>query len=426
MSLESPWSKLFSVVGKEVLKLALREATSPGARKLKDALLGAGPTLSDIDARLGTMDAKLRDVITAVDSIEVRQIFYDYNRASNDLTHLAELFADQVAEPGGSEADIQRVCRYILSLENGVSERARRMIRAFRHEHVPSLKPFLRDYSDLLLRKPISVYAYLDRIVPVMDHLRVQLALSLVLRAECAHRLANPEEATDLPLMDSEIERIEDLFSSITDSAQSVADRLDAFEKEKTVFRIVHDVSGKYLTGYAEGAAQSQSVFLGNRHASVPPPQVYLYDKHDDSETFYTVLYAVGNEHRRTDFRLKPSMQQWTIFKVGTGTSASLMVINAASGGVLDGVIQGELGKGNVYLNPGDHTNENMMWHVVLAPKPDRERKQNGAFETDRFLLRHVKTGFALDGSGNRVYADHREPDFNNSHMYWRFEPVES
>src|SRR4028118_496750 len=203
---------IVKLVGEPIAKKALAEFTSPGVNKLKELLFE--PKEDAVQVYLEKLNKQMQELAQSLDRIELRQIFIDYNRADEELSHLFELYYAQKDKPL-EDRDRKNTCSYILNINKGVSERARRMVGAFRHINLPSYKTLLQEYSDKLVADYPDVYSYCDKMDTVMNHLSMNMVEAKLLRAVCYEEIANKEKVTDLALSEADLQMTEHHYDEV-------------------------------------------------------------------------------------------------------------------------------------------------------------------------------------------------------------------
>ncbi|HYE15940.1 MAG TPA: hypothetical protein VD968_15970 [Pyrinomonadaceae bacterium] len=401
-------------VGKETAKQILKEFTGPGIDQIKTLLLGEEEDV--VQQYLEKLDRQMRDVVLSLKDIELRQIFLDYNRADEELEHLFDLYHGQIDKPV-NHRDRQNTCSYILDINKGVSERARRMISAFRHVNLPAYKTFFQEYSDKLAGEYHDVHTYLDKMGAVMNHLRMNLIEAKVLREACYSEIADKERATDLALTYADVRRVERHYEKVVGPAVELKNQLQGLAEAGEPVRLKHLATGKYLTTFEGGDPLSRHAPFGDERM----PQVYLYGMAKGQvETYREATPVQVHDDVKVIFikkevTVESKSQEWRVVKVEGDDKRVRFAFQLRGGGkALDGVRDGR-----VYINPlpADRKNEHMWWEPVMS------RGKDGKFEPGVFILRHKPTGLALDGDGARVYAENgRKPDYDNAHMKWRFD----
>ena len=413
-------------VGKEAAKGVLKEFTGPGIDLIKGLLFGEQE--SEVNHYLKKLDRQMQEVVQSVKEIELRQIFQDYNRADEELEYLSRLYLGQ-ADKQPNHPDRQNTCGYILDINRGVSERARRMIGSLLHRNLPSYKTFIQEYSDKLVERYPDIYSYLDKMDTVINHLRVNLAEAILLREQAYADIIDKERVNDLALTPAEVEMVDQYYEEIVGSVRELKSILETLAEEKGHHaRVKHFASGKYLTGYEKGSPSSADKPFG-AFQSTQTPQLYLYElgrgqqERGGQKTM---------QHGRTPVTITvdSKSQDWKIIKieereklVDRGDDSEPFKLKEGdkpirfafqlwnSNKVLDGV-----NAGRVYLGERNNENRHTWWLPIMA------RNDRGEFDPGVFLLKHFHTGFALDSDALRVYADDRQPAYDNNNMKWRLD----
>lgn len=408
-------------IGENTAKEAFKQFTSPGFKRLKEMLLGA-----EMDVKT-YLEIQMQEITKSLDAIELRQIFQDYNRADEELEYMTHLYYRQADNPL-DHRDRQNTCSYILDINRGVSERARRMIGSFFHRSLPAYKTFLQEYSDKLAEKYTDIYSYLDKMDTLVNHLRMNLAEAILVREKAYADIADKESVTDLALTPGEVELVDQYYDEIVGPVKSLRDTVDglAGEKGRNV-RIKHIRTGKYLTGYEEGDAKSMNEPFGPWQRTAMP-QLYACELGRGQKK--EIGKNTSNGWSRLNIEVKSENQDWKIIKieeeeksVDRGDDSEpiklregdkpvrLMFQLNAGGKVLDGI-----DGGRVYLGERNKDNRHLWWVPIMS------RDGRGKFEPGVFLLKHFHTGFALDSNGSRVYADDHQPGYGNDFMKWRLD----
>ena len=409
---------IVKLVGEPIAKKALAEFTSPGVNKLKELLFE--PKEDAVQVYLEKLNKQMQELAQSLDRIELRQIFIDYNRADEELSHLFELYYAQKDKPL-EDRDRQNTCSYILNINKGVSERARRMVGAFRHINLPSYKTLLQEYSDNLIEKKPDVYSYCDKVSAVMNHLRMNLIEAKILREKCYEDIIDKDKATDLTLTQADMQSIEDHYAEVAGPAEELREQFERFTKPGKYVRLKHHASSKYLTIYEEGKSLSpEKPFDHYREDDIVEkrinrgmPQVFLYQLGRGQEEAYTVTrssYASTTPERVT-VKIDGTNQEWQVIKLAAEKAPVKFVLQLRGREKgLDGV-----NDGRVYVSalPRDRGNEYMWWQPIMSKDGD------GKLERGVFMLKHFRSEFALDADNLRVYAESRKPDYGNHYMKW-------
>jgi hypothetical protein len=430
-------------VGKEAAKAVFKEFSGLGMDMIKELLFGEQE--SEVNHYLKKLDRQMQEVVQSVKGIELRQIFQDYNRADEELEYLSRLYLGQ-ADKQPDHPDRQNTCAYILDINRGVSEQARRMIGLLLHRNLPSYKTFLQEYSDKLAEGYPDIYSYLDKMDVVINHLRINLGEAILLREKAYADIADKESVTDLALTPAEMKLVDQYYEEVVRPVKELKAMFEAHAEEKGKqsekvhdLRLKHFTSGKYLTAYEAGDPSCEDKPLNHEKKSMfsseDPcmPQLYLYEPARGQDEYYMDLSFEANQSRwgRVKVKVEKESQDWKIIKLKEdeeklvhygedaepirlregGKPVKFMFQRWVSNKVLDGA---RLGR--VYLNDRNDGNEHMWWQPVMS------RNDRGEFEPGVFLLKHMRTKFALDSDGEKVYADKRESDYNNSAMKWRLD----
>jgi|GEM_PF-3079847 len=412
---------IIKLVGEPLAKEALKDLTNPHVAKIKEMLFG--PQKDEVKGYLEKLDRQMQEVARSLKDIELRQIFLEYNRADEELAHLFELYYGQKDKPL-DDRDRQNTCGYILDINKGVSERARRMMGAFRHKNLPSFKTFFQDYSDKLVADYPDVYSYCDKMDAVMDHLSMNMVEAKLLRAVCYEEIANKEKVTDLALSEADLQMMEQHYDEVVGPARELKELFDGLAKGKDHVRLKHQETSNYLTAYEDGNHSSEDKPFGDYNFSditsnkkKGMPQVYLYQVGRGQVEKYINNYppATMGQARSTTIKvaIDTTSQEWKVTKLEGGAEPVRFAFQLWAGS--QRALEGTEG-GRVYLNtqPDVGKNKNTWWQPILA-KDDK-----GNFETGVFLLRHFASGKALDSDGVKVYAEGRDPAYNNPFMKWR------
>jgi hypothetical protein len=401
------WMAIISFVGQEAAKQALKQFGGMGTDELMGLLFGKQDSevnqyLEKLDRQMQEVAKSLREIEQRQKEIEQRQIFQDYNRADEELEYISRLYLGQ-ADKSPDHPDRQSTCGYILDINRGVSERARRMIGSLLHKNLPDFKTFLEEYSDKLAEGYPDIYSYLDKIDAVFNHLRMNLMEAILLRDKAYAEIADKERVTDLALTPAEMKMVDQYYDELIGPVRELKDMFEALAKEDGPHvRLKHHHHRQYLTGDEQGEPNTnlQPSFINPRLI----PQIYLSPRIQVHPPMSVVM---------------DEAQHWKIIKVeekeksgargGSGLPVRFMFqLMNGSKKVLDGTKNGR-----VYLGDRNDKYGHLWWQPIMS-------RNSGKIERGAFLLKHYETEHALDSDGSRVYAEDRPLAYDNIYMKWR------